>query len=146
MVNHQNRVHFHMLSMNGRCLINYCPDDTTGYLYITPECVTSPLVGMIKSDGNPCWMTSDNTLMAEIFQTTFSKIYFWTKCMNFPQDFTEVCPLVWNSQYSNSGSDNGLAPTRRQATIWTNDDKFTETYMCPSASMQRPTKGKCFKM
>ena len=26
-----------------------------------------------------------------------------------------------NQQYSSNGSDNGLAPTRRQAIIWTND-------------------------
>ena len=33
------------------------------------------------------------------------------------------------------GSDNGLAPSRRQAIIWTNDGKFTDAYMGHSASM-----------
>ena len=33
------------------------------------------------------------------------------------------------------GSDNGLAPTRRQAIIWTNDGKLTDAYMRHSASM-----------
>ena len=33
------------------------------------------------------------------------------------------------------GSPNGLAPTRRQAIIGTNDGKFTDAYMHHSASM-----------
>ena len=33
------------------------------------------------------------------------------------------------------GSDNGLAPTRQQAIIWTNDGKFTHAYMCHLVSM-----------
>ena len=33
------------------------------------------------------------------------------------------------------GSDNGLAPTRRQAIIWTNDGQFTDAYMRHSASI-----------
>ena len=33
------------------------------------------------------------------------------------------------------GSDNGLAPRRRQAIIWTNDGYFTDAYMRHSASM-----------
>ena len=32
-----------------------------------------------------------------------------------------VCSYVPNEQYSTIGSDNGLAPNRRQAIIWTND-------------------------
>ena len=32
-------------------------------------------------------------------------------------------------------SDNGLAPSRRQAIILTNDGKFTDAYMRHSASM-----------
>ena len=34
-----------------------------------------------------------------------------------------------------SGSDNGLAPSRRQAIIWTNDDYFTDAYMRHTVSM-----------
>ena len=33
------------------------------------------------------------------------------------------------------GSDNGLAPIRRQAIIWTNDGYFTDVYMRLSASI-----------
>ena len=36
------------------------------------------------------------------------------------QNFNEICSLWSNSQYASIGSDNGLAPTRRQAIIWTN--------------------------
>ena len=36
---------------------------------------------------------------------------------------------------SSIGSDNGLALTRRQAIIWTNDVLFTDAYMSHSASM-----------
>ena len=42
------------------------------------------------------------------------------KCMNCYYDFTEVCSEGSNLQYSSIGSDNGLAPARRQAIIWTN--------------------------
>ena len=40
-----------------------------------------------------------------------------------------------NQQYSSIGSDNGLAPTRRQAIIGTNDGQITDTYMRHSALM-----------
>ena len=40
-----------------------------------------------------------------------------------------------NQQYSSIGSDNGLAPSRRQAIIWNNDDLFTDAYMRHLASM-----------
>ena len=40
------------------------------------------------------------------------------KFLNFKQNFTEICSLWSNWQYGSSGSDNGLAPTRRQAIIW----------------------------
>ena len=44
--------------------------------------------------------------------------------------------LQWsNWQYSIIVSDNGLAPARRQAIIWTNGDYFTDAYMRHSALM-----------
>ena len=52
-----------------------------------------------------------------ILQTTFSNAISWMK-----KNFNEVCSLRSNWQYSSIGSDNGLAPTRRQAIIWANDD------------------------
>ena len=36
---------------------------------------------------------------------------------------------------NNIGSDDGLAPSRRQAIIWTNDGRFIDAYMRHSASM-----------
>ena len=49
--------------------------------------------------------------------------------------FIEFCSQGSNYQYSSIGSDNGLAPARRQAIIWTNDGLFTDAYMRHSASM-----------
>ena len=37
-------------------------------------------------------------------------------------------------KYSGIRSDNGLAPTRRQAIVWTNDGLFTDKYLCHSTS------------
>ena len=37
-----------------------------------------------------------------------------------------------NYPYSNIVSDNGLSPTRRQAIIWSNDDKFTDASLGPN--------------
>ena len=49
--------------------------------------------------------------------------------------FTEVCSQGSNWQYPSIGSVNGLAPSRRQAIIWTNDGCITDAYMRHSASM-----------
>ena len=46
-----------------------------------------------------------------------------------------VCSQGCNKQYHRIGSDNGLAPTRRQAVVWNNDGYFTDAYMRHSASM-----------
>ena len=46
-----------------------------------------------------------------------------------------VPKVLINREYSGIGSDNGLAPTRRQAIIWTNGDYFTDTCMRHPASM-----------
>ena len=56
-------------------------------------------------------------------------------CMNYDYNFTECYSWRSNKQYSINGSDNGLAPTRRQAIIWTNVGTFTNAYMRRSASM-----------
>ena len=42
------------------------------------------------------------------------------KLFNFERNFTELCSLGSNWQNSSIGSDNGLAPNRRQAIICTN--------------------------
>ena len=48
-------------------------------------------------------------------------------------DFTLFLSANW--QYPGIVSDNGLAPTRRQAIIWSNDGKFIDAYMRRSAAM-----------
>ena len=42
----------------------------------------------------------------------------------FDSNFIEVCSWGSNWQYSSIGSDNGLAPIRRQAIIWTNAEQI----------------------
>ena len=57
------------------------------------------------------------------------------KCMNLDNNFAEVSSQSSNYQYSTMGSDDGLAPTRRQANIWINDGYITEAYMRLSTSI-----------
>ena len=59
------------------------------------------------------------------------------KCSNLDYDVTEVCSSDSHQQYFSIASDNGLAQTRRQAIIWTNDDLITVAYMRHSASMNK---------
>ena len=44
------------------------------------------------------------------------------KVWSFDKNFTQVCSWSSNWQWPNIGLDNGLAPNRRQAIIWTNAD------------------------
>ena len=61
------------------------------------------------------------------------------KCISWMKMFEFWLKSHWSLflrvQYSIIGSDNGLAPSRRQDIIWTNDGKFTDDYMRHSASM-----------
>ena len=45
-----------------------------------------------------------------------------SKVLYFDFNFTEVCSSGSNWQWPSIGLDNGLAPIRRQAIIWTNSD------------------------
>ena len=74
-----------------------------------------------KSDSSGSLTHSGRDKMAAIIQMTFSNAFLWWKCMNFDYNFTEVCSQGSSLQYSIIGLDNGLAPNRRQAIIWTND-------------------------
>ena len=59
--------------------------------------------------------------MEAIFQTTSSNAFSLMKMYKF---YIEISPkFVWmvQIQYFSIGSDNGLAPNRRQAIIWIND-------------------------
>ena len=45
--------------------------------------------------------------------------------------------LLPSLELTSIGFDSGLAPTRRQAIIWTNDGSFTAAYMRHPASMSK---------
>ena len=59
--------------------------------------------------------------MATTLQTTFSDAFSWMKICEFWLRFHLSLFVKFNQQYSSIGSDNGLAPTRQQAIIWTNN-------------------------
>ena len=59
--------------------------------------------------------------MSAISRTLVSRTFSWIKIFNFNYDFTEICSLWPHWQCGSTGSDNGLAPDRRQSIIWTND-------------------------
>ena len=66
-------------------------------------------------------------IVVDTFYKRYLEKYFveWN-CLNFDRNFIEI----WsNIQYSSIDSNNGSAPTKRQAIIRTNDDKFTEAFM-----------------
>ena len=55
--------------------------------------------------------------------------------MNFDWNVTEASSLGSDLQYPSIASDNGLVPTRRQAIVWTNNDKIAHACMRHLASM-----------
>ena len=59
--------------------------------------------------------------MDAILQTIFWGDFPEWKCLNSDWNFIEVCYYGSNWQYSSIGLDNGLAQSRRQAIIRTND-------------------------
>ena len=60
--------------------------------------------------------------MDAISQMTFQMHFPEWKWMNSDWNFTELYSYGSNRWYSSIGLDNGLAPNRRQAIIWTNAD------------------------
>ena len=72
--------------------------------------------------------------MAPIFQMTFSNALYWMKMFEFRLTSRWIL-LTKFQQYPSIGSDDGLAQTRRQAIIWTNDGYFTAAYMLDLVSM-----------
>ena len=73
--------------------------------------------------------------MAAIFQTTFSNAFSWMKIYKFRLRFhLSLFPRVQLTIFRHCFS-GGLAPSRRQAIIWSNDGYFTDAYMCHSAWM-----------
>ena len=60
--------------------------------------------------------------MDNISQTRFSNAFHLTKMFQFRSGFHLSFPFGYNERYSNFVSDNGLAPNKRKAIIWTNAD------------------------
>ena len=72
-------------------------------------------------------------IMIAISQT-FSNSSSWIKMYEFWLRFQwSLFLMVPKNQYSGNGSDNGLAPTRRQAIIWPNNGQFIDVYIRQSA-------------
>ena len=73
--------------------------------------------------------------MAAIFQTTFSNAFFFSEnvwiSLKISLRFVPNGPI----NIPSIGSDNGLAPARRQAIIWTKGGWFADAIMRHSASM-----------
>ena len=67
--------------------------------------------------------------MAAILRTIFQINFLVWKFWNFDSKFTEICSQDSSYQYDSIGSDIGLSPNRRQASVWTNDDLFTDEYI-----------------
>ena len=60
--------------------------------------------------------------MAAISKTIFSDAFSWMKSFVVCLNFTGVCSEGIDWQKPTIGLDNGLAPNRRHAIIWTNGD------------------------
>ena len=61
--------------------------------------------------------------MDAISRTTFLNAFSWMKTFEYPiNNSLKFVPKGPINNIPAFGSDNGLAPTRRQAIIWTNDD------------------------
>ena len=63
------------------------------------------------------------------FPDNIFNAFSYMKMFEFPLIFHWSLSPRLQLTISSIGSDNGLAPTRRQAIIWTNDDNFTDAYM-----------------
>ena len=59
--------------------------------------------------------------MDAISHMTYSSAFSWMKMLEFRLNFHWSLFPGASWQYSSIGSDNGLAPNRRQAIIWAND-------------------------
>ena len=81
---------------------------------------------VIKDKGNQLVANKRLTHVAEtkwppFRRRSFQKHFLERKPLNFKQYFIEMYSLGSYWQYVIIGLDNGLAPNRRQAIIWTND-------------------------
>ena len=61
--------------------------------------------------------------------------FYWMQMHEFRFKFHWSLFLIVQLKYFIIGLDNGLAPPRRQAIVWTNDGYISDTYMGHSASI-----------
>ena len=69
----------------------------------------------------PQWVKCMLRYMINTSRRHFRMHFLEWKSLNLEYSLTEVCSQGSNRQWYSIGSDNGLAPIRRQAIIWTND-------------------------
>ena len=109
---------------------------TVSYLFVRKTSISVPRRGyltlgvkqLISAGHSPMYILLPCILthwgcdkMATILQMTFSNSFYWME-IAFGSNVIEVCSS-WGFNWQVSiGSDNGLAPCRWQAVIWTNDD------------------------
>ena len=84
-----------------------------------------------------CWFVIahwDRDKMDGIFPDDIFKCIFLNGNIKISiKKITEVCSQGSNQLFSSIGSDNGVAPGRRQTIIWTNNHYFTDACMRESA-------------
>ena len=76
---------------------------------------------LVPSVSPPCLTHWCQDRMATILQRTSSNLFPVSKLLYCNSNFTKSSSQRSNQQYTSIGLDNGLAPNRRQAIIWTND-------------------------
>ena len=112
------------------------------YTNIYSPCVSTQLILY----NNHIQHIEAETRWPPFFRRHFRTHFLEWKCYNIGHNFTEVFSKWPDQQYSSIGSDNGLAPIRRQAIIWTNDGYITDAYMRHSASMSEIFCEICMKL
>ena len=76
----------------------------------------------IRAQASNSYLISPSTKWPPFPWRHFEMHFHEWKFLYFELNFTQVCSQGSNSQYPSIGSDNGLAPIRRRAIIWTNVD------------------------
>ena len=125
-VSHKNtNFHFNLTNFNPTSIMfskvlrdtdNTCPGTQSIYLEVT-------------------FNTSRPRQNGRHFSDNISNAFLQWKCLDCDQNFTEVYSHGSNWQNSSIGSDNGLAPNKRQVIVWTNDGQFTDAYIHHSDSV-----------
>ena len=80
-----------------------------------------PIISTMLTTLIVCWHIEAETKWPPCSRRHFQMYFLYWKFLYFDENFNEMRSPWSNQQYSIIGSDNGLAPVRRQAIIWTND-------------------------